>query len=256
MLNSLKLMYKRWPEVLLVILFTGGAMLMMIEHDKNTNASEAVTMLMAIVTGIFMVLGYIFQIGFLRTVVIQPDDHFHPTQLLMIGRQFLWRIVGFSIILAIIFFILANAFLAAMITFFSDIDIQNSIKAPTQEIPDWYSLVAAAAALILFLKYWLFVPALIIVTDCKLLESWKLIKPVKLFKAREVWLWLILIILFNCISWLAAKYIKVNGTIDTIIGAFSVFTSVLVAFGLQLAAVKYIKKVFGKNHPEQPEGTK
>lgn len=243
MRDSLKLMYYRWPEVLLVVLFMGGSLLLMIEHEKNVNTSQGMSLLMAGVTGIFMVLGYIFQIGFLRTVVLKPQEGFEPKELLMIGRRFLWRIVGFSIILGIVVFVLANVFFSLMVIFFADVDPGLAMAKQMEQVPGWYSLAAAMTAIVLLVRFWVFVPAIIIVNDCKLKETIRLIKRARLFRAGEIWGWLGLMVIFNGLSFTAGKYVEVNGRFDMFVEIASVIVSILLAFGLQIAAVKYVSKI-------------
>lgn len=243
MKKTLAIIKSRWQEVALILFFSCAAILLMLEHEKNVNAGAGFSFMMAMVVGGFMVLGYIFQIGFLRTIVFEPDRPFQPKELLMIGRLFLWRIVGFSVILGLAIFVLANSIVALMAFTIGGVEPGGDLAKQIENLPDWYPAIAMGVALLLTVRYWVFVPAVILVKDCRLLETFKLLKPLKFFKAGEVLLWLFLIFVFNGLAILADLYIKVNGNMETVITAVAMLASAFLAFGMQIAAVKHVKSI-------------
>jgi hypothetical protein len=241
MKQTLKILINRWPEVLLVLLFTGGAVLLFSQSDDSQNTMNAKKFIVAMGTGIFFVLGYIFQFGFLRTVVLAENEQFQPKELLFLGRKFLGRFIIFGLILAVVIVLFSQIILSILLSVFGNVNPDGLESEQIQNLPVWMPLTAVLTSMAILLKLWLFMPAVIIVKDCPLRECWQYVRSVKLFKALEIWLWLGLMVILNLIGYYVGTKIKPGEEADIATTASLIFVSGFVSFAMQLAAVRYVK---------------
>lgn len=241
MKHTLKILINRWPEVLLVLFFTGAAALLFSQSEDSQNTMNATKFIVAVGTGLFLVLGYIFQFGFLRTVVLAENEQFQPKELLMLGRRFLGRLIIFGLILAVVVLLLSQIILSILIALFGKFNPAELTAEQIQNLPIWMPITAAIVSMVLLLKWWLLMPAVIIVKDCRLQECLGYFRGVKLFKAFEVWLWLGLMVILNFVGYYIGTKIKPGEKVDIVTTAVLIFVSSFVGFAMQLAAVRYVK---------------
>lgn len=102
--------------------------------------------------------------------------------LLKKGRYFFWRMVKFGLICIPVFFILAWLTFLVIKLFTT---IETGFWETAKVAPLVYQLCFTTATLIL-IKPLLFIPALIIVLDCRVFESFKFFKQFKLSDAKEL----------------------------------------------------------------------
>ena len=241
MKQTLRILINRWAEVLLVLLFTGGAVLLFSETNDSQNPLQTPKFIVSVGTGVFFVLGYIFQFGFLRTAVLAENEHFQPKELLFLGRRFLGRFIIFGLILAGIVVLLSQIILSILISVFGKANPAEPIAEQIQNLPMWMPLTAVLVSMAVLLKWWLFMPAVIIVKDCRLRECLQYTKSVKLFKAVEVWGWLGLMVILNFIGFYIGTKIKPGEEANIVTTGVLIFVSSFVSFAMQLAAVRYVK---------------
>jgi len=119
-------------------------------------------------------------VAFQRTVYIEGRKRQTPLNLLLIGKHFLWRLMGFELLYFPIWFVLAWI-IFLIINRITPID--SSFLETAETVPFVYYLCFAITALIL-IKPLLLVFPIVIVRDCRLLESFKLLKHFRLFDAK------------------------------------------------------------------------
>lgn len=241
MKQTLKILIERWPEVLLVLFFTGAGVLLFSQSDDSANTMDAKKFFVAVGTGIFFVLGYIFQFGFLRTVVIAEKEQFQPQELLMLGRRFLGRFIIFGLILTVVVVLFSQIILSILVAVSGKVNLADVSAEQAQNLPMWMPLTAVLVSMVLLLKWWLFTPAVIIVKDCRLRECSGHLRGVKLFKAYEVWGWLGFMVILNFIGYYIGTKIQPGKNSDVATTAVLIFVSSFIGLSMQLAAVRFVK---------------
>jgi hypothetical protein len=111
----------------------------------------------------FSVVAKLLTIGFTRTVFIDGTMRREPAELVKIGFHFFWRIIGIEIGMGlmaagfgiIVFFLLGIA----------------GISAHFEKNPQPLFGICLAVSLLTIARFWLLCPALVIVTDCGMMDS-------------------------------------------------------------------------------------
>ncbi|MHC4533376.1 MAG: hypothetical protein ACYS6K_05435 [Planctomycetota bacterium] len=181
--KTLAILRARWPEVTLIIgLYTlaelSHSLFNFTEPDVTKTSFLPSILFILSLTVISMILSY----GFLRTVHLEGPKEQTPMDLLKTGKHFFWRMVGFSFIFAGLYFIL-TVLIFSIIKYFTSTDtgfIESANSAP------WLYHLCSTAAMLIMIKVYLFIPALIIVLDCRIINSFKLLSTFKLFKSKEL----------------------------------------------------------------------
>lgn len=174
--KTLSILKARWPETVLVIVPSVlPAFLNKRVRAEKSNLTRVQLSLYLGSTLIFMVVGTIFRCGFLRTVYLERKKKQSPAILLKIGKFFFWRMAGFGILLAIAFLPLFALILFAIKSLMSQYLLYSLI----------YQL-SITSTLIILIKPLLLMPSFIIVLNCRVLQSWKLLKHCKLMDAKEL----------------------------------------------------------------------
>lgn len=184
--KTLSILKARWPEVTLII---GLYALAVLSNNLFRAARPDLTKTLislhipfSLFSLTLMVLSMILNYGFLRTVHLQGQKRQTPMALLKKGGYFFWRMVGFGLICVVPYFVLAwLTFL--IIKYFTSID--TSFFQAAKVVPFIYQLCFIAPMLIL-IKVVLFIPALILVLDCRVFESFKFLRKCKLLDSREL----------------------------------------------------------------------
>jgi len=102
--------------------------------------------------------------------------------LLKKGRYFFWRMVGFGLIYVVPYFILAWL-IFLIIKYFTSIDTGF---LETAKVTTWLYQLCFIAPMLILIKVVLFIPALILVLDCGVFESFKFLRKCKLLDSREL----------------------------------------------------------------------
>ena len=183
----------RWVEVILIIGLNLSISLSNLFWQKNPELNPILILFyscfMLILSSIWMML----YTGFQRTVFLEGSKRQSPLVLLRAGKHFFWRMLGIGLLWGIAYFILSWLVFSVGKQFTS---INTGFFEAAKSAPLIYQLCFIAAMLIL-MKPFLFIPALIIVIDCGIAKSFKLLKCCKLLNAKElVVLFFVSIILF------------------------------------------------------------
>ena len=225
--KTLTILKARWPEVTLII---GLYALAVLSNNLSRATRPDLTktlFLLRIPFSLFsltlMVVSMMLNYGFLRTVHLEGQKVQTPMALLKTGRHFFWRMVGFGLIYIVPYFILAWL-IFLIIKYFTFIDTGF---LETAKVTPWLYQLCFIAPTLILIKLVLFIPALIIVLDCGVFESFKFLKRCKLLDARELvalfclrmvlpFLWIFLQIPYNPAT--SSQYIL--RIVSSIIGQF------------------------------------
>jgi len=184
--RTLAILKARWPEVTLIV---GLYALAVLSNNLFRAARPDLTktlILLRIPFSLFsltlMVVSTILNYGFLRTVYLEGQKGQTPMALLKKGRSFFWRMIGFGLPFTIAYFILSwRIFL--IIKYFTSIEIGFF---ETAKVTPWLYQLCFIAPMLILIKVVLFIPALILVLDCGIFESFKFLRKCKLLDSREL----------------------------------------------------------------------
>lgn len=168
--KTLAILRTRWPEAVLIIGL--GFVPNLLNHILRIHSN--LRMLVSFVgIGIFLLVT-IISAGFLRTLYLEQDKRQSLHSLMQIGKHFLWRLLGFSILcgLAVMLFVwLLHTIIA------------NTLSNATFPFANQIGFTFIT---LIFAKLVLLIPAIIIVLDCRLSESFGLMWKVNLLKAKPL----------------------------------------------------------------------
>lgn len=184
--ETLRILKARWPEVTFIIglfvlsLFVNK--LHIIASTKQTRPELPLGLGYLLLLLVISVVAILLTVGFQRTVYLEDRKRHSPLALLRIGKHFFWRTVGFSLIYVLLLFILAwlTFIVIKRVTM-----LETGFRETFEVAPFTYQLCFTIATLIL-IKLSLLTLPLIVVLDCRLFESFKLLKQYKLLYAREL----------------------------------------------------------------------
>ncbi|MCK4752601.1 MAG: hypothetical protein KAS75_04080 [Planctomycetes bacterium] len=181
--KTLQLLNTRYQEVALIIgLNVLAAIATKIVHTPEQRSIAPLAVLLLIFTVATAIISTILNYGFQRTTFLEGKKHQQPLVLLKTGSRFFWRMVKFGILLVPAYIILVwLTFLATKQFLPSDITF-DEIRT---QFPFAYQLCFAIPTIIL-IKPLTLMPAIIIVFNCRVLESWHTLKYCKLAQAREL----------------------------------------------------------------------
>ena len=181
--KTLEILQARWPEVALII---GLSTLVELSYSLFGFAEPDVTKPFFLPSILFIlsltVISIILSYGFLRTIHLEGAREQTPVDLLKTGKHFFWRMVGFGFIYAGLYFVLSMLIFSITKYFTST---NTGFIESAKSAPLLHQLCSTATMLIL-IKILLFVPALIIVLDCRVANSFKLLSKFKLFQSKEL----------------------------------------------------------------------
>ena len=186
--KTLTILKARWPEATLIV---GLYALAVISNNLFRAARPDLTktlfllclfLLCMAFSLALMVATMVLNYGFLRTVHLEGQKVQTPMALLKKGRYFFWRMLGFGLIYVVPCFVLAW-FIFLIIKYFTSIDTGF---LETVKVAPWLYQLCFIAPMLILIKVVLFIPALIIVLDCGVFESFKFLRKCKLLDSREL----------------------------------------------------------------------
>jgi len=212
--ETLRILKARWPEVSFIIglyvlsLFVNKLHLL-IDPSKPTIPESLLGLGYLLLLFVIILVAILLTAGFQRTVYLEGRKRHSPLALLRVGKHFFWRIVGFGLIYVPIFFILAWL---TFIVIKRLTTLETGFWETPEVSPFAYQLCFVTPTLILIKPSLLTLP-LIVVLDCRLFESFKLLKQCKLLYAREL---VILYFVFMGVSflWVFTPNIKSAATLS------------------------------------------
>ena len=173
--KTLAILKARWPEVILLIgigflasLFSG--------ISKVYRGYFSWALLTCIGLLLIEVLIYL---GFLRTVYLEGDKRQSPLVLLQAGKDFFLRLCGLGLLYMIVLGLLVQVIFWIMKTV---TPIDGSLK----EVAPMVGRLCLSIAMVILIKVYLLIPALIIVLNCGAFESFRFLRRYKLLDAKEL----------------------------------------------------------------------
>jgi hypothetical protein len=164
--KAIKLLKKRWPEVMLIVILQAAMMLLAEEVVTLSETTGSQTPALPFWAGFLLGMGMILcavlwqmlYLGFLKTAAVFGTQPQQPMHLLQSGRPYFWRIFFFQVLLGFVLMVLN----AVIVTVFSSLVFQNREFA---QVPGWFTQICALIGILVVLKPMLLVPARIIVYD-------------------------------------------------------------------------------------------
>jgi hypothetical protein len=235
--KTLAILKARRPEVALIV---GLYTLVELSHSLF-NFTEADLTKTFFLPSIFFVLSMaiismILYYGFLRTVHLEGPKEQTPMDLLKMGKHFFWRMVGFGFIYAGLYFIL-TVLIFSITKYFTSTNtgfFESAKSAP------WLYRLCSTAAMLIMIKVSLFIPALIVVLDCRVINSFKLLSKFKLFKSKEL-VALFCLCTVMPLLWLLLKIPENPETISQyIITIVTIVTGQVLGLTVAVTAVRFV----------------
>lgn len=168
----LEIIKRRWPEVLLIVVFQAGALVLMVQfEDLSANPDDSIPQ-MSPVTGLFlstviMIFALLCQmliLGFVATAYYEGSTPQQPARLVKVGRYFFWRMVRFQLLFGLVCMILS----AMIFSVFGGIFFGG---IPIEDYPEWFKHLCFLMTMAALAKPMLIMPAEMIVADCMVLKS-------------------------------------------------------------------------------------
>ncbi len=256
--KTLAILKARRSEVTLLVglnvLFILSNKLMFTTETKPAPLQHLISYIFVLLMGIILT---ILTIGFQRTVYLEGDRQQSPMVLLKTGKRFFWRMFGLGLVWLPVYFILA--WLTFSVIKGSGADFIQS----AQSFPLLYQFCFTVPTLIL-LKPLLLLPVIIIVWDCKVIESFKHLKNYRIFDAKELLLLFLILTICN-FAWtllpnpdevktiLPFLLIMVTYLLIYFISLMVVVTAVRFAASVDLASDEGLASSDSENLHENPE---
>jgi len=231
--ETIAILKARWPEVTFIICFSVMSLfvnkLHLIAGTGSTMSESLLGLVYLLLLFIIIVMNLLLTIGFQKTIHLTGKQRQSPMVLLRSGWHFLGRMVKVGLILTPIYCLLIwlTFLIGKKFTF-----IDTNFFKTAQSSPFLYQLCFAVPGFIL-IKPLLLMPTLIIVLDCQVFQSFKLLKKIRLFDAKEL---LALFLITTISTFYSAVLPKLNEPISTWQFALIIFFSALTRFlGLMIA---------------------
>jgi len=238
MFRALEIMTKRWPETIVVISLHVGAMLILGLFGGKTNLSEQVIFLMGFAGALFAVLGQVAGVGFLRSAYLEPEVQKQPLELIAAGWGFFWRIL----LIGLLFGISLMVFTYVVYSLASFTGLVNSSP---ENIPQWVMQLFFLISTVILVKPILLLPAIIIVFDVSIKDSFRSLANYKIAEAKTLLLVFLLAVLFN----FAQSFIPVpnlnSAPVDYVLYSSTAGVSVWLAIFVSLGAVLFVSQHTG-----------
>ncbi len=182
--KTLVILRDRWPEVFLIIgLFTLGDISQSLFNFGEPDLTSTKLALLSMFFFVSLtVISTLLNFGFLRTVHLEGPKKQTPKDLIKTGSHFFWRMVGFGIFYGIIFIIIVTII---FLIFKNLTSIETGFWESSNTNSLLYSLCLATTMLIL-IKIPLFVPAIIIVLDCRVFDGFRFLRKCTLSESKEL----------------------------------------------------------------------
>jgi len=181
----IEIIKKRFPEVVLIVGFQVG-LLFLTDQITNTmlppqgqagadhtgNLPVGANFVLGMGIAICFIVWQMLQLGFLRTAFTDGTAQQEPKTLVVVGKGFFWRMFRFQIVFGIVY-------LAITSVIFSLIASAMYKDVPIADLPDWIAPLISSISMIILIKPILFCPAIMIVSDCMVKDSFNRLKNFK-----------------------------------------------------------------------------
>jgi len=233
--EAISIFKNRWPEAAMLIglaLALGFLNMNFFVIEKGDASPQAANVFLFLAIMVFFLL---FKLGFLSTAHKSKDQHQQPLTLLKEGRKFFWRFVLLGMIYATAYF----AVTLAILPFFDVGDIANSNPEKLMPILEKVSLIDYLIITVVFMKFIIFLPALVIVNDVTVPLSFSLLKSCKLKDAKGLVVLFLIQVAINLI-WMAMPDFGIELKYQKIMAILPAITNQCFTLLITVAAIRFV----------------
>ena len=225
----------RWPEaaMLIVLAIALGILNMNFFTTEESNASpEPVYALLSLLIMVFFLL---FKLGFLSTANKSKDQHQQPLTLLKEGRRFFWRFALLGILYVTTYLVITFA----IMPFFAPQDIANSNPEKLMPVFEKVMLLDYIIVTLVFMKFIIFLPALVIANDVTVPLSFSLLKHCKLKEAKGLVILFLIPMAINVI-WMLLPDFEIELKYQKIISILPALVNHCLNLIIAVAAIRFV----------------
>jgi hypothetical protein len=186
--NSFEILSRRWPEVLLIIVFSVGTIfLTFIQYDIVFSDAQTPELAMssgkALVIALggtgFAVITLLLTVGFFYTAYISGAKEHQPADLIRAGRPYFWRFFRFQLLFkGMAVMLIGVAVLTVM--------VPGSGGPDKAAVPAYAQAMASFVSMMVLLKVFILLPAIMLVFDKMVLPAFQSIFEFAVFKDRSL----------------------------------------------------------------------
>lgn len=168
----------RWPEVMIVVVIQACCAFLIKDVGLiNTRPEDYSLRLFLLGAGLaaFSIIGQMMLWGFLRTTAVTGTSAVQPGTLLSVGRVYFWKLFVVQILLTFALILIAS-FVQVL---FSSIVYHKPIP---DSVPLWMEIVPMLIGGIVMIKPIYFMPAIILAGDVGIVEAFRYLRQLDLFR--------------------------------------------------------------------------
>ena len=228
--KTLAILKARWPEVILLI---GLAVLLPFLSKLLANSALSSTVLSVGFLLPLMVIRTMLRLGFLRTVYLEGQQRQTIAVLLRTGLPFFWRMIVLGLLFSIplLTLMLLSIHIAAKRVAPGEAGILHNISLIRQ--------LLVLVINIIVMKFILLLPALVIVLDCRVFESFKFLKKCRLRDAGTLIVLFCFKMAFPCL-WMLSRTLYGTTTAQPIFRIVSSTTTCFIGLIIAVMAVRFV----------------
>ncbi len=253
--STLEILKKRWPEVLLVVGFQVGVLMLFDQimslapvtesaGEKMGEISARHAFLLGLGTMTFWIISAMLRLGFLRTAYTDGCASCEPGYLLRTGRYYFWGFFRYEILVGVV-----CMGLASLVTSLVGAALLG-VKTP-EEMPKWLGTVSAFAASVAVVKYMTLMPAVMLGRDMMVRQSIVALREYKLAEAgRVTTVFVVSLGVVSAIS-IAVEYSGAEGWVRYMLVGFQ---GVMMSVALLVVYLEALRFVGSREMPIEVEG--
>lgn len=235
----------RWPEVLVVVCFQASCLFLIKDIGIiNTQPEEYSFRVFLLGVGLaaFSIISQMMLWGFLRTTAVSGTSAVQPGTLLVVGREYFWKLFVVQIILW---------FALAVIASVQQVTVSYILykKFIPDVIPSWLEIIPVIIGGIILIKPIYFMPAIMLVGDLNMIEAFRYLRQLDLFRmGRFLPLAVGITVLTGAVEFLSASVHRTNIFFYPV----SILQAVVIAGGLFVIFLSAVIELC-KLKPKSPE---
>ena len=242
--SAFEIIKKRWPEVLLIVMFQAGLLMLGEQISSLAEATESagsevgeipsgLAFLLGVGTMTIAIVWQMLYLGFLRTAYTDGCAIRQPGQLIAEGKPFFWRMFRFQIFIGVFYFAIAMV----LVSFFG----AAFLKAEKPEdIPQWLVTVSFSLSSFMLIKYMALTPAVLVGRDMMVRQSIRAVREYRLAEAGQVVVLYVGLLIVSMATSIAVELIAAEGmTHYFLVGCHGV----VIGMGLLLVSLEALRFV-------------
>ncbi len=234
--ETIAILKARWPEVLLIM---GIHLLSAWGNSLSLRVTEMDPLMVLIMTVCALALAVVtalLWVGFLRTVHLEGPKQQFPLDLLRVGKIFFWRTVRVVLLWMPAYFLLAwTVFMVVK----QPVSIGPGFWEAAETDPVAFCCSFAMAELIL-IKFVLLILPIVIVTDCRISTSFRLLRRCRLSDAEGLVVLFVASVSFTVLWAFLPSEESIGATWLRILSILLSLTQRLIGLIVAVMAVRYV----------------